>query len=87
MTPEIHARRERDAGRFERLECEALAVETERGTVSVDEEPAGRHDRNAETELAQRGHQVVPAGLEFAPARFDDRQRLRAEARERRALR
>jgi hypothetical protein len=87
MRPEIDAWRECDPRIGQRLAAEALAVETERRAIGVDEKPAGRQQRNREAQLAQGRHQEVAPRLEFAAASLENRQRRRLEARERGALR
>src|SRR5204863_10068928 len=84
---EVHAWGEGDARGVERLERETLAVHPETRAIGVNEEAAGRHDRDAEAELAQRRNQEVAPRAEFVASGLDDRMRLRGKTRERRALR
>src|SRR5690348_13281948 len=87
MAPEVDAGRESHARRLERLERKALAVDPEGRAIGVDEEASVRHDGDPEPETAQGGHQKIAPRLELEPALLEDRQRLRRETGEGRALR
>src|SRR5215467_1358903 len=87
IAPEIDPGGERHAGSFERTHGEAFTVHAEGRAIRVDEEPAGGHDRNTETQRPQRGDQEIAARLELPTAPFEDRQRGPFEAGKRSTLR
>jgi DNA-directed RNA polymerase subunit RPC12/RpoP/acylphosphatase len=57
ISAEVQPRRDRHAGALQHVAAELFAVMREFRAVGIDEETAGRHDRDAEPQLAQRRHE------------------------------
>jgi hypothetical protein len=69
---EIDAGRDCHAGALEHVAAERAAVRGEARGVGVDEEAPGRHDRDAEPELAQCRDQEVAPRPELVAARLEN---------------
>ena len=87
VTAEVDAGRDRNARAFEYIAAKSFTVGAKSRTVGIDEEPAVRRHRNAEAQFAKRRNEKVAPRPKRLPPLLDDRQRVRPEAGERRALR